>query len=247
MTRSKPARLPGGRVPSATMTPPDPAGATADRTSRARCSRISAAVSRAPVPAASPASSRALPPGPAQRSSHARRARRRPTLGERGGRELAGLVLNAGPARGDGARPPPGRPRPGSRRTSTTGPARSRPRRVPAGWQGQESRTGAPPGARRRRPAAASVCGMPPSGASPSAAANASTIQRGWLYRTARWPTGSASRPGAAMSSQAARSLVATRRSTALTKPAGRCPAVSFTRSTEVATAACGWILVASS
>ena len=150
-----------------------------------------------------------------------------------------------GPARPPGLRPgsPSGRYAPnGDQRAACAPPATSSAGPAEAG-HGAEGDRGRSPSAA----SAASVSARPPAGSSPRASPSAATIQRGWLYRTARWPTRSASRPGAAISSQASRSRVATRRSTALTNPAGRGPATSLARSTEVATAACAPTLVASS
>ena len=64
--------------------------------------------------------------------------------------------------------------------------------------------------------AACSVSARAPPVSSTSASATAGTIHRGWLYRTARCPSGSVSRRGAATPIQVSRSRVATRRSTAL-------------------------------
>jgi hypothetical protein len=60
-TRSNAPCRQAGTVPSATTTPARPVTAVAARTSPARCGRTSAASTRASRPAASPASSRALP------------------------------------------------------------------------------------------------------------------------------------------------------------------------------------------
>src|SRR5690606_9808320 len=77
----------------------------------------------------------------------------------------------------------------------------------------------------------------PPDRSSPSASANARTIHAGWLWTTARWPTGSTSAAGATSAIQSSRDRPATRRSTALAKPVAA-GWIRWTRSTVDETAA---------
>ena len=104
------SNVPGGHGawrPSAARTAgvPPPARRRASRTRRARCGWMSEATRRAPRAAARPLSSRALPPGPAHRSSQSwspLAGQADPGQGERG--QLAGLVLDGRLAAGDQGR-----------------------------------------------------------------------------------------------------------------------------------------------
>ena len=197
-TRSNDPGRQAGLVPSAATTAAAaPVTGTASRASRARCGRTSAASSRAPRCAASPASSRALPPGPAHMSSHAAVRPGHLDPGQRDRGKLAGLVLHRrAPLADRRDRAPDPRCR-DTRRTPTTGPA--------AAPSATSSAGSASPGTahsvtRGRTPSAASAASVSAQRRRPGPRRARRPApppsQRGWLYRTARWPSGSASRAG---------------------------------------------------
>ena len=240
-TRSNPPPAPAELPGVADAHVDRPRRAVACATSSARCGRSSLAVDVG-APRGRPrvaASSAALPPGPAHRSSQRSSGRRAAHCGQREGAQLAALVLHGGPARRtDATRPgsPPAR-RTAERRVRPGPAAGLRDQLVPARC-GRARRPGGSAGARRRRPG-------PPRSRRVTASVGRRRAPR---RRPRRSIPGApcaapACRSGDAPSRRVGRSRrpsrpAATRRSTALTKPAARpCPPARA-RSTVAATAA---------
>jgi hypothetical protein len=208
-------------------------------TRRARWCWASKASSRAPRSAASDCSRAALPPGPAHRSTQSR----------------------SGPSRGAAARATamswlpssctPARPcvtalsRPGSPSANRTAYGDHGPGVPPlcatSSSRGIRRATRCTSGRVSSAARAAPVCHRSP----PRASRKAPAIHRGWLCSSASAPRRSSA--GASCVTQAARSLAATLRRTALTKATGPAETTRRARSTVAETAACGGMRVRSS
>ena len=223
------------------------------RTRSARCSLISLATSCAPRCTASAANSPALPPGPAQRSSH-RSAGTGATGAAASARAMScepSSCTAARPSRTAGSDPgsPPGRTaavgaqRPGSAPAASNSPTSASPGRATSATRGEVLSAA-------NRCLSCSWTDCRSAAACPSnAASNALTIHSGWDSRTANaswlgWAAPSAA--GATTSSHCARLRSPTRRSTALTKPAAPAPLTWRARPTVSATAAWAGTRIAS-
>ena len=163
-------------------------------------------------------------------------------LGEADRDQLGALVLHAGATLGDGGHG--GRVAP----VEPHGVGRQPGRRTPGGHQlVDRGQSGAGHEGDLRRDVVGGQQLVQLRLADPSASPSASTTQRGWACATEAKPTGSVAGSGATRRTQPDRSWAATLRSTAFTKPAGRCPTADRTRSTLVPTAACDGTRIASS
>ena len=226
-------------MPSPVTTPSTPsAPRSVRRTRSARCGSRSLATNPAPRPAASAASSAALPPGPAQRSSQRR-------SGPSSGAEARASATSCDPSSCTPARPSA---------TAATAPGSPEARCTPYGDQrvgspGSSSRVERPGRATSVTPGASlSATSNASISPSPTASASASTTHRGWAWATLEVPDRVVAHVPARPARPTPRSSCSeTRRSTAFAKPAAPGPTSERTSATVVLIAACAGTRMASS